>query len=65
MPQIRGTELAERVRAIRPGIKVLFMSGYTDSGVVEHDLVAADAPYIQKPFTAAALRKKVREALQA
>jgi signal transduction histidine kinase/CheY-like chemotaxis protein len=64
MPRTSGIELAERIRAARPGIKVLFMSGYTDSGIIQQGALSADAPYIQKPFTSAALRERVREALQ-
>jgi len=63
MPQMSGAELASRVRAARPGIKVLYMSGYTDSGIVQQGFLAEDTPYIQKPFTAAGLAKKVREVL--
>ncbi len=60
MPKMRGTELAERVRAAVPGVKVLFMSGYTDEGVVRDELIAPDAPFLQKPMTPDALARKVR-----
>ena len=65
MPHTSGAELAERIRAACPSVKVLFMSGYTDSGVVRQGALPADLPYIQKPFTSAALRRRVREVLQA
>ncbi len=65
MPRTSGVELADRARALRPGIKVLFMSGYTDSGIIQQGALSLDVPYIQKPFTAAGLRKRVREVLQA
>jgi signal transduction histidine kinase/CheY-like chemotaxis protein len=64
MPRTSGVELADRARAARPGIKVLFMSGYTDSGIIQQGALSRDVPYIQKPFTATALRKRVREVLQ-
>jgi signal transduction histidine kinase/CheY-like chemotaxis protein len=63
MPQANGWELATEIRAVRPGIKVLFMSGYTDSVVVKQGILRAEMPFIQKPFTAAALHNKVREVL--
>jgi len=63
MPRMNGLELAKEIRALRPGILVLFMSGYTDSNVVSQGMIDADAPFIQKPFTAAALYRKVEEVL--
>lgn len=63
MPDTRGTELADRVRTLRPWIRVLFMSGYTEGGVLQQGISIA-TPYIQKPFTAATLRHKIREVLQ-
>ena len=63
MPQMNGLELAEKIRVIRPSLKVLFMSGYTDNAVVNQGILSHDMPFIQKPFTAAALHKKVREVL--
>ena len=63
MPDTRGTELADRVRTLRPAIRVLFMSGYTEGGVLQQGMTIA-TPYIQKPFTATALRHKIREVLQ-
>lgn len=63
MPETRGTELADRVRTLRPAIRVLFMSGYTEGGVLQQG-ISIVSPYIQKPFTAAALRRKIREVLQ-
>jgi CheY-like chemotaxis protein len=63
MPQMSGLELAREVRGARPGIKVLFMSGYTDASVTSQGLITADTPFIQKPFTSASLRTKVRELL--
>ena len=63
MPGISGRELSERVRAIRPGIRVLFMSGYTDQAVVHHGILETDAVLLQKPFTVAALAAKLRDIL--
>jgi len=63
MPQMSGPKVAEEVAALRPGIQVLYMSGYTDDAVVRHGVLSQDMPFIQKPFTPAMLRKKVREVL--
>ncbi len=51
MPRMNGPELAARLVAARPGLKVMFMSGYTDRVIRLHDQLAADAVYVQKPFT--------------
>ena len=63
MPGISGRELADRVVGIRPGIKVLYMSGYTDQAVVHHGILKTDAVLLQKPFTLATLAAKLREIL--
>jgi two-component system, cell cycle sensor histidine kinase and response regulator CckA len=61
MPGISGRELAQRVKAQRPEIKVLYMSGYTDQSVVKHGILENDAVLLQKPFTMATLALKLRE----
>ena len=63
MPQMSGPAVAEKVRVLRPGIKVLYMSGYTDDAVVHHGVLTEDVPFIQKPFSPVALRRKVQEVL--
>ena len=63
MPGVSGRELAERIEKLRPGIKVLFMSGYTDQAVVHHGILEDDAVLLQKPFTLATLAEKLREIL--
>jgi PAS domain S-box-containing protein len=63
MPQMSGIELAKRVTALLPEIKVLFMSGYTERATVHHDQLDASAAYLQKPFTVEGLAFKVREVL--
>ena len=63
MPGIGGRELSARIAAIRPEIKILYMSGYADHAVVHQDILAANATLLQKPFTLATLAVKLREVL--
>jgi len=63
MPEMSGRVVRERVAAIHPGIKVLYMSGYTDNVMLQHGILEAGVHFLQKPFTAQALARKVREAL--
>jgi two-component system cell cycle sensor histidine kinase/response regulator CckA len=63
MPHMNGRELAERLTVQRPGIKVLYVSGYTD-GILAGQLSPGSA-FLQKPFTPAALTRRVREVLDA
>ena len=63
MPHLGGRQLAERLAVLRPGLKILFMSGYTDDAVVRHGILEADVAFLQKPFTPSALAQKVREVL--
>ena len=62
MPGMRGTELAEQLKETRPGIRILFMSAYTDDRTGAAAL-GTDAPFIPKPFTPDSLIRKVREVL--
>ena len=65
LPLVSGRELARRVAALRPRMKVLFMSGYTDDAIVQHGVLDAGTPFLQKPFTPRSLAEKVREVLDA
>jgi PAS domain S-box-containing protein len=63
MPVMSGRELVEKLAKIRPSIKVLFMSGYTDDMVVHHGVIDQGIPFLQKPLMPDSLTRKVREAL--
>ncbi len=63
MPQMGGKALADWVVRTRPGIRVLFMSGYTDNAITQHGRLDPGIVFLQKPFSPAALAQKVREIL--
>ncbi len=63
MPGMSGPELADRLTRRFPGMKILFISGYTDSLVVRHGLLDAEHIMLQKPFDGRMLAAKVRELL--
>jgi two-component system cell cycle sensor histidine kinase/response regulator CckA len=63
MRTMSGPELASLVRRSHPETRVLFMSGYTDRGIVEMERDVQGAAFIQKPFTIDGLRRKVRDVL--
>jgi CheY-like chemotaxis protein len=61
MPGMSGPELARRLRSRNPGLRILYMSGYTDDLLTKHGI--RDADFIQKPFSPDAFARKVLEAL--
>jgi CheY-like chemotaxis protein len=65
MPLMGGQELASLLIALRPEIRLLFISGYTDKTLLHYVDGDLEAPFLQKPFTPATLTEKVREALAA
>jgi CheY-like chemotaxis protein len=63
MPQMNGCELTARLIQARPGLKVLYMSGYTESAVVHRGIMNPGTAFLQKPFDLGSLVRKVREVL--
>ena len=63
MPKMGGVELAQRLAALHPETRVLYMSGYTDAGIIHNGLLNPSSAFLQKPFTPDDLARKVREVL--
>jgi two-component system, cell cycle sensor histidine kinase and response regulator CckA len=63
MPGMSGKELASRLEAELPGIKTLFISGYTDNAIVRHGMLDSGVDFLQKPFTVDNLMQKIRAVL--
>jgi FixJ family two-component response regulator len=63
MPGMSGMDLMNRLRIINPGIRVLFMSGYTADVIVKRAVLEEGVHFIQKPFSMKALSRKIRETM--
>jgi len=64
MPRLSGRELAARLAATRPDLKVLYISGYTDDSIFRHGVLEGGMAFLQKPFNLKALATKIREILE-
>ena len=63
MPGVSGLQLTQELVARRPSLKVMYMSGYTDESIVQHGVLQPGVAFLHKPFTAGALRRKLRDVL--
>jgi two-component system, cell cycle sensor histidine kinase and response regulator CckA len=64
MPGMSGSVLVSQMQAARPGIKALYVSGYTDNAIVHHGILDSEVAFLEKPFSPGRLASKVREVLQ-
>jgi len=65
MPDMNGRALSERLTHVRPTIKTLYLSGYTDDAILHHGVLEEGVAFLQKPFSLGALARKVREVIEA
>jgi FixJ family two-component response regulator len=65
MPGLSGPELTQKLTARRPGLKVIYMSGYTDEAIVQHGVLQPGIAFLHKPFTSDVLARKIRDVLDA
>jgi len=63
MPGMSGRALALRLAGLRPQMRTIYMSGYTDDAITRHGVLEPGVAYVQKPFSPDALARKVREKL--
>ncbi len=63
MPKMSGRELSQTLGSLRPDLKTIHMSGYTDDAVLRHGIKKSDATFLQKPFSLGTLARKVRDTL--
>ncbi len=65
MPGMNGKELKLKIEALKPGIRCIFMSGYTADVIAHHGVMDEGIVFLQKPFAVDTLTRKVREVIEA
>src|SRR5213593_4305124 len=65
MPDMNGRVLSQRLMEVRPAIKTLYLSGYTDDAILHHGVLQEGVAFLQKPFSLGALARKVRDVIEA
>jgi DNA-binding NtrC family response regulator len=63
LSQVSGPDLSRRLLLMRPNLRVLYMSGYTEDTIVQHGMLTPGVAFLQKPFTTDMLARRVREVL--
>ena len=63
MPKMSGRELSQMLGSLRPDLKTIYMSGYSDDSIMRHDIQEMGATFLQKPFSLGTIARKVRETL--
>jgi FixJ family two-component response regulator len=63
LPEMNGRQLAEKLTALKPGLRCVYMSGYTANVIAHHGILDEGVLFVPKPFTAQSLAQKVRQAL--
>ena len=63
MPRMSGQELSNRLLKLRPGTRVLYMSGYSENAIIHHGVIEEGTDFIEKPFSPEALTRRIREVL--
>jgi CheY-like chemotaxis protein len=63
MPRMGGQELSSRLLELRPGTRVLYMSGYSENAIIHHGVIEEGTDFIEKPFSPEALTRRIREVL--
>jgi YesN/AraC family two-component response regulator len=63
MPHMNGQELATTLSSVRPDMKVLYVSGYSDNDIGDHGILNPEIELLQKPFTPQTLARKIREVI--
>jgi CheY-like chemotaxis protein len=65
LPELSGFDLAEQLLQLRPGLKILFVTGYIEGDIVQRSITELGASFLDKPFVPAALLQRVRDAIGA